>query len=58
MKKILLFIFIFFLNINVGYSLDTSKSSVVIDMDSGRILYEKNKDDKRLIASITNIMTI
>ena len=28
-----------------------------MDMDSGRILYEKNKDEKRLIASITKIMT-
>ncbi len=37
---------------------DTATSSVVIDMDSKRILYEKNKDEKRLIASITNIMTI
>lgn len=36
---------------------DTSKSSVVIDMDSGRILYDNNKDEKRLIASITKIMT-
>ena len=28
-----------------------------MDVDSGRILYSKNKDDKRLIASITKIMT-
>lgn len=36
---------------------DTSKSSIVMDIDSGRILYSKNKDEKRLIASITKIMT-
>lgn len=28
-----------------------------MDIDSGRILYEKNADEKRLIASITKIMT-
>lgn len=32
-------------------------SCVLMDMDSGRIIYEKNKDDQRLIASITKIMT-
>ena len=59
MKKVIAFIFIIslFFNITVVQALDTSYSSVVIDMDSGRILYEKNKDDKRLIASITKIMT-
>ena len=39
------------------YAKDTSRSAVVIDMDSGRILYEKNKDDQALIASTTKIMT-
>ncbi|MCI8347294.1 MAG: D-alanyl-D-alanine carboxypeptidase [Bacilli bacterium] len=38
-------------------SLDSSKSSIVMDIDSGRILYSNNKDDTRLIASITKIMT-
>lgn len=38
-------------------SLDSSKSSIVMDIDSGRILYSNNKDEKRLIASITKIMT-
>ncbi|HIR48673.1 MAG TPA: hypothetical protein IAB35_01710 [Candidatus Faecimonas gallistercoris] len=28
-----------------------------MDLDSGRILYENNANDKRLIASVTNIMT-
>ena len=28
-----------------------------MDMDSGRVLYEKNKNDERLVASITKIMT-
>lgn len=36
---------------------DTSKSSIVMDMDTGRVLYEKNAHEKRLIASTTKIMT-
>lgn len=36
---------------------DTAKSTIVMDMDSGRILYQKNIDEKRLIASTTKIMT-
>lgn len=41
------------------YALDVSgKSAILMDMDSGRVLYEKNSDEQRLIASITKIMTI
>ena len=37
---------------------DTSAAGVVLmDADSGRVLYAKNEDDKRLIASITKLMT-
>lgn len=36
---------------------DTAHSSVVMDIESGRILYEKNPHQKRLIASTTKIMT-
>ena len=36
---------------------DTAKSSIVMDIDSGRVLYEKNANEKRLIASTTKIMT-
>lgn len=42
---------------NVYAVSDTATSTVVLDMDSKRILYEKNKDERRLIASITKIMT-
>lgn len=35
----------------------SSRSAILMDMDSGRILYEKAKDTPRLIASITKIMT-
>ena len=33
------------------------RSCILMDTVSGRVLYEKNKDDPRLIASITKIMT-
>ena len=54
MKKILLLLCIFcmfFFN-NVY-----AKSTVVMDMDSGRVLYESKSDKKGLIASITKVMT-
>ena len=49
--------FLFLPNI-VFAKMDTSKSSIVMDIDSGRILYKNNIDEKKLIASITKIMTI
>ena len=48
---------ILLLPISVNAKMDTATSSIVMDMDSKRILYSKNKDEKRLIASITKIMT-
>ena len=60
MKKtyaVLIVLFFLLLNKNV-YASTTAKSAVVVDIDSGRVLYEKDKDTKRLIASITKIMTI
>lgn len=55
-KKILLIIFIApFLLLNV-YA-DTSKSSIVMEMNTKRILYQKNANTKSLIASTTKIMT-
>jgi len=60
MKKIyvvLIVVFSFFYLEDVFAISDTATSSVVVDMDSKRVLYEKNKDEKRLIASITKIMT-
>lgn len=50
MKKILI-IMLLFLCINVKASI------VVMDADSGRILYGKNEDERKLIASTTKIMT-
>lgn len=56
MKKMFILLLLF-LPINI-FSLEvTSKSAILMDEDSGRILYAKNIDDKRLIASTTKIMT-
>ena len=53
----MIFLFMLFLiPINV-FASDTSKASIVMDVDSGRILYSHNINEKRLIASITKIMT-
>lgn len=60
MKKYVFFFLLIGLMIPIhGFAstLDTSKSSVVMDIDSGRVLYQKSPNDKRLIASITKIMT-
>ncbi len=51
MKK-LVFIIILLLNINVF-----AKSTIVMDTNSHRILYQENAYEKRLIASTTKIMT-
>ena len=59
LKKYMFFLLLilFLFPLNVFAVTDTATSSIVMDMDSGRILYSKNKDEKRLIASITKIMT-
>lgn len=36
---------------------NSAVSAVLIDCDSGRVLYEKNPNEQRLIASITKLMT-
>ena len=60
MKKILVVLLLFLIPLNVlgkENTFDTARSSIVIDLDSGRVLYENNADEERLIASITKIMT-
>ena len=62
MTKILPIIFIL-LFINVGHSyssfIDTeAETAVVIDADTGQILFEKDKDLKMYPASMTKIMTV
>ena len=56
MKKIMIIIFSFFiLPLNV-LALSADKC-VVMDLNSGRVLYNLRGDEPRLIASITKIMT-
>ncbi len=57
MKKLLLLLTLLLLPTPVMAWSDTAKSSLVMDIDSGRVLYEHNADEQRLIASITKIMT-
>lgn len=47
-------------NISYGESANVdqfSKSSILIDQDTARILYEKNPDEKRPLASLSKMMT-
>lgn len=55
MKKIFLILFIILFPLNVFA--DSGHSTIVMDNDSGRILYSNNIDKKMLIASTTKIMT-
>ena len=54
MKKLLLLIMLLF---PINVLAISASSSIVMDLDNGRILYAHNIDDKRLIASTTKIMT-
>lgn len=56
-KFVLIVIVLLIFPINVFAYTDTSKSSIVMDLESGRILYENNPHERKLIASITKIMT-
>jgi len=59
MKKIVvIFILIVLLIPKNIYALgENAKAITIMDMDSNRILYSKNQNEERLIASITKIMT-
>ena len=54
MKKILILL-LFIIPIRV--SAISASSAIVMDINNNRVLYTKNIDDQRLIASITKIMT-
>ena len=56
MKKLFLMIFIFFI-LTLNANAISANSVTVMDSDTKRILYSHNGDEKRLIASITKIMT-
>ncbi len=55
LKKFLFFLLLLCLPLSVFA--DTGHSTVVMEVSSGRVLYSKNFDQPRLIASITKIMT-
>ena len=58
MKKIIVVIMLILVMPIKVFGLSLScRSCVLMDSDSGRVLYEKDKDNPRLIASITKIMT-
>lgn len=59
MKKImvLLLFLVMFMPVTTCALSVSARSAVLMDMESGRVLYEKDKDNPRLIASITKIMT-
>lgn len=57
MKRILLITIMFLIPLNVK-AIDTSATSAILmDMDSGRILYAKDINNQRSVASISKIMT-
>ncbi len=58
MKKLFIVLLSFFIfNLNVNAISVPSNNAILIDQDSGRVLYSKNANSARLIASTTKIMT-
>ena len=58
MKKIIVLVMLVLLFPFNVFALSLScRSCILMDMDSGRVLYEKDANNPRLIASITKIMT-
>lgn len=57
MKKFVLLFILILIPFKVSALASTASSAILMDVDSGRVLYEKNKNDERLVASITKIMT-
>ena len=56
MKKILVLLILLFPSVSFAISVPSS-SAILIDQDTGRILYSKNINKRHLIASTTKIMT-
>lgn len=58
MMAVILCVIVFAVQMPTAQAVGTSASSVVLmEADSGRVLYEKNGAESRLIASITKLMT-
>lgn len=51
------FLILFLIPFNCYAIEDSARSSIVMDTESGRVLYQNNAHEKRLIASITKVMT-
>lgn len=58
MKKIVLFIFLLIFTFNVNALEAYSENIVLYNLNDSSIIYEKNKDSKTSIASMTKIMTV
>ena len=56
-KACLVLLLIQTLNASAGAVGTSARSAILVDADSGRVLYEQNADERMLIASITKIMT-
>ncbi len=57
MKKMLILIVLMLIPLRVYATEVTASSAILMDMDSSRVLYEVKPHEKRLIASVTKIMT-
>lgn len=58
MKKIIFALFVMFIMVMHGNALElSSKYAVLYNLNEEKILYEKNKDEKVSVASLTKIMT-
>ncbi len=68
MKKIRIFPFFLILCLVFGAAAPTAlaleapslngKAAVLVDLDSGRVLYGSNEDEERAVASLTKVMTV
>ncbi|MBQ6840643.1 MAG: D-alanyl-D-alanine carboxypeptidase [Bacilli bacterium] len=60
MKKLLLILICFFLTANVSAAeLETSaKSAILIDQNTGTVLYKKNENERLPMASMTKVMSL
>ncbi|TFE03125.1 D-alanyl-D-alanine carboxypeptidase family protein [Jeotgalibacillus salarius] len=57
-KKLLIVVLLFFIVYKPAYAIDVSaESAILIEAESGRVIFGKNENEKMKIASITKIMT-
>ena len=57
MKKLIIICIMLLIPININAIETSATSAILVDTDSGRILYSKDIHNKRSIASISKIMT-